>query len=105
MPASYLPNDDQNRSMAPLGALRRFTREREPARTPKERCELCSEVIPSEHRHLLDLSSRTLTCVCDACSVLFGDAGAGGRKYRLVPRRYLSLPDFQMTDEQWDDLS
>ncbi len=86
MPASYLPNDDQNRSMAPLGALRRFTREREPVRTPKERCELCSEVIPSEHRHLLDLSSRTLTCVCDACSVLFGDAGAGGRKYRLVPR-------------------
>lgn len=104
MSASYLSNDGQDRSAAPIGALRRFTREREQTRAPVEHCDLCSEVIPSDHHHLLELSSRTVICACHACSVLFGDPGAGGGKYRLVPRRYLALPDFHMTDEQWDEL-
>ena len=104
MPASYLNNDGQDRSAAPIGALRRFTREREQARMPVEHCELCSEMIAANHQHLLDLSSRTLLCACQACSVLFNGQGAGGGKYRLVPRRYLSLSDFHMTDEQWDEL-
>ncbi len=104
MSASYLSNDGQDRSAAPIGALRRFTREREQTRAPVEHCDLCSEVIPADHHHLLDLSSRTVICACHACSVLFGDAGAGGGKYRLVPRRYLALPAFHMTDEQWDEL-
>jgi hypothetical protein len=104
MPASYLNNDGQDRSAAPIGALRRFTREREQARMPVEHCELCSEMIAANHHHLLDLSSRTLLCACQACSVLFNGQGAGGGKYRLVPRRYLSLSDFHMTDEQWDEL-
>ena len=89
---------------APLQALRRFTREREQARSPVEHCELCSEVIAPDHRHLLDLSSRLVICACNACSLLFGDQGAGRGKYRVIPRRYLALPDFHMTDEQWDDL-
>jgi|SRR5579863_229082 len=95
-----------DRSAAPLGALRRFTQKREPEQAPKEveHCELCSEIIPSAHNHLLDLSSRALVCTCQACSILFSNEGAGGRKYRLVPRRYLSLVDFHMTDLQWDEL-
>ena len=97
-------NGDRDRSAAPIGALRRFTRERESARSPLEHCELCSAAIPAEHRHLLDLANRTLICACQACSILFGDQGAGGGKYRLVPDRYLALPDFHMTDEQWDEL-
>src|SRR6266700_4488944 len=104
MSASYLSNDGQDRSAAPIGALRRFTREREQTCAPVEHCDLCSEVIPADHHHLLDLSSRTVICACHACSVLFGDAGAGGGKYRLVPRRYLALPAFHMTGEQWDEL-
>jgi len=99
MSASYLSNDGQDRSAAPIGALRRFTRERKQTRAPVEHCDLCSEVIPADHHHLLDLSSRTVICACHACSVLFGDPGAGGGKYQLVPRRYLALPDFHMTDE------
>ena len=104
MSASYLSNDGQDRSTAPLGALRRFMREREQVRAPIEHCELCSEMIAANHYHLLDLSSRTVLCACQACSVLFNGQGAGGGKYRLVPRRYLSLSDFHMTDEQWDEL-
>jgi hypothetical protein len=104
MSASYLSNDGQDRSTAPLGALRRFMREREQVRAPIEHCELCSEMIPADHHHLLDLSSRTVICACQACSVLFNGQGTGGGKYRLVPRRYLALLDFQMSDEQWDEM-
>lgn len=103
MSASSLPED---RAAAPIGALRRFTQKREPGQVPVavERCELCSEIVPTDHRHLLDLASRTLICACQACALLFSDAGTGGGKYKLVPRRYLSLADFHMSDQQWDEL-
>ena len=101
MSASY---SDHDRSAAPIGALRRFTRQREQPRSSLEHCELCSAEIPAEHRHLLDLANHTLICSCQACSILFSDQGAGGGKYRLVPDRYLALADFRMTDEQWDEL-
>ena len=58
MSASYLSNDGEDRSAIPMGALRRFTREREQTRKSVEHCELCSEMIPPDHHHLLDLSSR-----------------------------------------------
>src|SRR5579863_5091108 len=102
MSTSYRGNGD--RSAAPLGALRRFTREREAARPPMEHCDMCSAEIPTEHRHLFELSTRSIICACQACSLLFSDQGSGGGKYRLVPHRYLSLLDFHMTDEQWDEL-
>src|SRR6266566_735836 len=103
MASSELTNNSDDRSAAPLDVLRQFARKRE-MRQPAEQCDLCSDVIAQNHRHLLELSRRTLICVCHPCSILFGDPGAGGGKYRLVPSRYLLLQDFQMTDEQWDDL-
>ncbi len=103
MASSELTNNSDDRSAAPLDVLRQFARKRE-MRQPAEQCELCSDVIAQNHRHLLELSRHTLICVCHPCSILFGDPGAGGGKYRLVPSRYLLLQDFQMTDEQWDDL-
>ena len=93
--------------IVPLPHLGRYValcREREQARAPIEHCELCSEMIPADHHHLLDLSSRIVICACQACSVLFNGQGTGGGKYRLVPRRYLALLDFQMSDEQWDEM-
>ena len=103
MASSELTNNSDDRSAAPLDILRQFARKRE-MRQPAEQCELCSDGIAPNHRHLLELSRHTLICVCQPCSILFGDPGAGGGKYRLVPSRYLLLQDFQMTDEQWDDL-
>lgn len=105
MSASNLNNGQGDGSPAPVGALRQFARKREPTRAPVERCELCSEVIPSSHRHLLELSSRALICACQACSLLFTNEGAGGGKYRLIPNRYLALLNFQMADAQWDELA
>ncbi|MDQ2714695.1 MAG: DUF5947 family protein [Chloroflexota bacterium] len=102
--SSFEPtNSGEGRSAPSLDVLRQFTRKRE-MRPPTEQCELCSAGIPAQHRHLLALASHALICVCIPCSILFGDPGAGHGKYRLVPSRALLLPDFQMTDEQWDEL-
>src|SRR5437868_59099 len=103
MSSSELTNSNEDRSATSLDVLRQFTRRRE-MRPPAEQCELCSAEIPAHHRHLLDLSRHSVVCACIPCSILFSDPGAGHGKYRLIPSRYLLLQDFQMTDEQWDDL-
>lgn len=102
MSTSFM-SDSGDPSAPPFDLLRQFARRRA-TRAPTEHCELCAEDIPPEHRHLLEVSSRALICACRACSILFGDPGAGRGKYRLVPSRYLRMPNFQMTDDQWDDL-
>src|SRR5690242_311498 len=104
MSVSSRGSNQDGRPLAGLGALRRFTQERKAAPVPVEHCDLCGEVLLSEHRHLLDLTSRSLSCACTACALLFDNQGAGGKSYRLVPQRYLALSDFQMSDEQWDEL-
>lgn len=92
-----------SRSPVPVGALRRLARR--PTRRPApERCDLCGEALPPEHRHLLDRVSGALICACTACALLFEREGAAGGKYISVPQRMLALSDFEMTDEQWDDL-
>jgi hypothetical protein len=77
----------------------RAPRAAEPA---QEQCELCGNPIPSEHRHVLDLSERNLLCACRACSLLFDRSAAGGGHYRLVPQRRLRLDDFAMPDDLWE---
>lgn len=69
-----------------------------------ERCELCSEPLFAEHRHLLDLSERNLCCVCRGCSILFDQAAAGGGHYSLVPDRRWLLENFQLDEPAWESL-
>ena len=69
-----------------------------------ERCELCGEPVPPEHRHMIDLESRELMCSCRACAVLFSGSAAGGGHFRLVPDRRLACVDFDLDDERWADL-
>jgi hypothetical protein len=66
-----------------------------------ERCELCGEVIPANHRHLLDLQSRELMCACQACKILFDRKEAGVGHYRLVPDRRLRIEGFRLEAEDW----
>jgi Family of unknown function (DUF5947) len=86
--------------------LRRLAqRAASPVAQAEERCELCGEPIPAQHRHLIDLSSRQLMCACRACSLLFDRAAAGGGHFRLVPERRLRLDDFELSDLTWERLS
>jgi hypothetical protein len=69
-----------------------------------EHCELCTEPIPDEHRHLVDLAARNLLCACRGCYLLFLSEGAGGGHYRAVPDRYLTFPEFRLSPSQWESL-
>lgn len=91
------------------GALARMIREAGQRRTEAaeerlEHCDLCSEPLPDEHRHLLDTGGDggtsgdgdasgppELLCACRACSLLFDRDAASAGHYRLVPRRRLRL--------------
>jgi Family of unknown function (DUF5947) len=85
--------------------LRRLAKRTSEARTAAlEHCELCSEAIGPEHRHMLDLRSRELMCACQACTLLFDGSAAGGGHYRLVPDRRLLLVDFALDEPTWANL-
>jgi len=86
-----------------LGRLRELLKPR-PRPVVEERCELCGGPIPAEHRHLVNLESRGLLCVCRPCGLLFTQTGAAGGKYKTVPERCLFLRDLVLTDAQWESL-
>ena len=79
-------------------------REAQPPDPQEERCDLCSEPLATEHRHLLDLDSRRLLCACRACSILFDRSGAGGGHYRLVPDRARAVADLELDEVAWRSL-
>src|SRR3954447_10282515 len=91
----------------PTSALQRMAqrsaRDREEA---LEHCDLCGASIAPDHRHVLDVGARELMCACRPCALLFDRdaAGAGGRHYRLVPDRGLSVDDHALDDVAWADL-
>lgn len=89
----------------PLAVLQRI-RESRPRVPPRagEQCELCTESIGEEHGHLVDLEVRNLMCACRGCYLLFMSDGAGGRRYRAVPDRYIAFTDFRLSPAQWDSL-
>lgn len=81
-----------------FAALRKFVRKRPTV----ECCEMCSAELRGEHQHLIDPVARKLVCACDACAILFSSQSA--MKYKRVPRRIRALPQFRMTESQWEGL-
>jgi Family of unknown function (DUF5947) len=77
--------------------LGRLARARQPV---LERCELCSEPIGRDHRHLLEPVSRELLCACRACGLLFDRGG----RYKLVPERRERLDDGVLGELDWEEL-
>jgi len=69
----------------------------------EEQCELCSEPIPAQHRHLIDVYDRRLLCACRACSILFDHRGAGGGHFRLLPDRSRYVEGFELDDLLWQN--
>src|ERR671920_26561 len=98
------------KAFSAFSSLRRFAQEesekaaRKAAEAAQEHCDLCNDPIPSEHRHLLEVSTREMMCVCRPCSILFHSEAASEGRYRLIPDRHLFLEDFEMGDAQWDSL-
>src|SRR3712207_6376668 len=98
------------KAFSAFSSLRQFAQEesekavKEAAEATQEHCELCSEPIPPQHRHLLDVSTREIMCTCRPCSILFDREAASEGKYRLVPDRRLFPEDFEMSDVQWTSL-
>lgn len=81
----------------PLRTLRRYL----PGKRV-ERCGLCGVELAHEHRHLIDIQTRRLSCSCDPCSLLF--ARRGETNLRCVGRQIRWLTDFEMTDAEWESL-
>ena len=98
------------KAFSTFSSLRRFAQEesgraaKEAAEAAQEHCDLCSEPIPPEHRHLLEVSTRQMMCACRPCSILFDSEAASEGRYRLIPDRHLILEDFEMSDVQWKRL-
>jgi hypothetical protein len=85
----------------PLGVLQRI-RDAPPRPRPGERCDLCSELIPDEHEHVVNVESRGLLCTCRGCWLLFAPDGAGGGRYRAVPDRYVAVDELTLSLSTWD---
>jgi Family of unknown function (DUF5947) len=95
------PAADSSTPMPP--GLKRFL-QAPPKAPPGEHCELCNELIPDEHPHVVNLETRALMCACRPCYLLFTDRGAGSGRFAAVPDRYLYDSDFSLTNAQWDQL-
>ena len=76
----------------------------QPKPRPGERCELCAELLPDDHGHVVDLETRAMMCACRPCYLVFAPDGAGGSRFRAVPDRFVSFPDFTLSGAQWDAL-
>jgi hypothetical protein len=86
---------------APRG-LSRFAGPRGPR---EERCELCSAPLTGEqHRHLVDVEKRALSCACTPCAQLLDRSGEQTGRFRAVPGRYLSDPGHHVDDQAWERL-
>ena len=83
-----------------MSTLRQFVRK--PQARPPSTASSAGSRLPAEHSHLLEPASRQLLCSCEPCAILF--SGQQGGRYRRVPRDIESLPDFRLTDDQWEDL-
>jgi hypothetical protein len=86
----------------PLAVLARVRAAR-PLPSDEERCEMCAVGIGPQHQHVVDLVGRGLLCTCRPCYLLFTAEGAELR-YRAVPDRHLSFPEFAVSTGQWDAL-
>ena len=85
-----------------LGVLRQFRGARRLSSRAVEHCELCSIELYSEHPHLIELASRQLVCACAPCALLFDSQEEA--KYKRVSGRIQMLPNFAISDAQWESL-
>jgi hypothetical protein len=86
-----------------FATLQKLAQQPSPKKTAVETCELCRVTITPWHRHLLEVAKRQIVCACEACALRFQDVVGGS--YKLIPRDVRTLPDFRLSDAQWDGLA
>jgi hypothetical protein len=87
----------------PYDVLARISGSRRAPEPAGQRCEMCSEAIADAHQHVVNVAERQLMCVCRGCYLLFTDSHAQLR-YRAIPDRFLSFPDFALDRRTWEAL-
>jgi hypothetical protein len=85
-----------------LSVLRRIAT-RPPPDPDQQTCDMCAEPITGDHPHIVDIQSRHLMCTCRGCGLLFA-AESANQRLRAVPDRYLSFPDFELSEADWESL-
>jgi hypothetical protein len=83
--------------------IKKLTSSKRPS-PPGSVCDMCNDVIPDEHSHVVNIETRTLMCTCRGCYLLFTAEGAAQGKFRCVPERYLYDSSFDLSTQQWDEL-
>ncbi|MEP6662674.1 MAG: DUF5947 family protein [Verrucomicrobiota bacterium] len=91
-----------NQTSSGFTALRNLMRPQRPE-AEREICEFCSVNLSLPHRHLLEIAPRKIICTCDPCALRFENVIDG--RFKLIPRDGRALPDFQLTDAQWENLA
>jgi hypothetical protein len=110
-----------------LPSLRRALAQPADAAGPAScRCEFCGEPLPAEHApgermsgermsgermsspatgvghgHVVDVENRSIRCACQACRLLFAQAGAGGGRLRAVGDRRAYDERFPLDGSRW----
>jgi hypothetical protein len=72
------------------------------SRPASESCDFCKAAISQSHQHVINVETRVVECVCDPCAVLFPNHT--NAKHKRIPRTVHALPEFRMTEEQWEKL-
>lgn len=78
---------------APVAALRKFVRPREAEERYLRRCDA------PDQTHQFNPLTRRVRFACESCAILYRTV------YREIPRHIRALPDFRMTDAQWEELA
>lgn len=65
---------------------------------------MCAVPIGDLHSHVVNTEQRNLLCTCRPCYLLFSAPPGATLKFKAVPDRYLTFPEFQLGSAQWDEL-
>lgn len=52
---------------------------------------------------MLEMATRKIVCACDSCTMTFVPVVEG--RFKVIPRDARALPDFQISDSDWENLS
>jgi len=66
-------------------------------------CDQCGAPLPKEHRHVVDVGTRRLSCSCRACWLLLA-ADQRPRQQKAVPDRYVRGTNLRLNGTQWNAL-